>query len=591
MGLLRRTGKAAVGKTVVYSSGGAKLENQPAGEYEPRLPVERPPFILTPLVGRREEVDKVLGRLDARNPAELSGPLGIGKSTLIQTVGNRQPWPDDGVIYFPRERGSVDDIRQYVFDTVHDKTQVEPRLLPSYMEGRLAALDLLVIADDPLLDGGGVQELLGIARKSRYLWASPEGCLGGASIGLPGLDLPTGIELMETVLEAPLTRDQLVAAERLHQAVRGHPGTLGRAAAELKEGLSSTSLRNCASSADPMASLDELTWAHLDEEEQVVLALLRLLGGSALGYDHLKRITGLSDARKVCKSLQRHKLAKAHSPRYGAVLSSSREAGTESSDHFRWLKDEASAYLTKWAWSVEERDEATLDDAESALRLAATVLAEGHFQRAIDLSLAVEHVVAPSGRWGTWGRALECALQGAWATEDASVKAWALHQLGTRAVLLENPRAAELLGMARSLRTQLGDEEGLRVTQANIELHEADRRRWKGDIGALRSVEDAVRPTRGDPDEEGSPRDSWLPLTWFLWLLGLEGVARARSRAGGGSQRTRRRARQRVRRTSAAAAAVVGGIAYVRRRGRPPREVTESQAEEAEEERRPVASE
>jgi hypothetical protein len=66
---------------------------------------------------------------------------------------------------------------------------------------------------------------------------------------------------------------------------------------------------------------------------------------------------------------------------------------------------------------------------------------------------------------------LEWQLASARAQGDRAAEAWALHQLGTRALCLNDmPTARSSLGRALEIREELGDEAGSAVTRHNLEL-------------------------------------------------------------------------------------------------------------------------
>src|SRR6185436_3755270 len=93
-------------------------------------------------------------------------------------------------------------------------------------------------------------------------------------------------------------------------------------------------------------------------------------------------------------------------------------------------------------------------------------------------------------RWGAWATVLERCLAAAKATKDRSAEAWALHQLGTRAVCLGEPaRARALLSQAAAVRESLGDAAAAAISRQNLEFVQAS------------IVEDPDDPSaRGDDD-------------------------------------------------------------------------------------------
>jgi hypothetical protein len=72
-------------------------------------------------------------------------------------------------------------------------------------------------------------------------------------------------------------------------------------------------------------------------------------------------------------------------------------------------------------------------------------------------------------RWGAWATALDRCLAGAKATGDRGAEAWALHQVGTRALCLGDPTVARaMLGHAVKLREALPDDAAADASRGNL---------------------------------------------------------------------------------------------------------------------------
>jgi hypothetical protein len=87
--------------------------------------------------------------------------------------------------------------------------------------------------------------------------------------------------------------------------------------------------------------------------------------------------------------------------------------------------------------------------------------------------LALAHragdAVALAGRWDRWHEMLECALTSARSVNDRAGEAWALHQLGSRALAIGDVAIAErALEAALHIRSQLADVDAIDVTKHNL---------------------------------------------------------------------------------------------------------------------------
>lgn len=93
------------------------------------------------------------------------------------------------------------------------------------------------------------------------------------------------------------------------------------------------------------------------------------------------------------------------------------------------------------------------------------------WQVVLHLAKAVEGLLALSKRWGLWEHVLQRGLQASQAERDQASEAWALHQLGTRALCLEeNTVAFRYFTRTLELRESLSDFTGLALTRQNFNL-------------------------------------------------------------------------------------------------------------------------
>jgi hypothetical protein len=89
---------------------------------------------------------------------------------------------------------------------------------------------------------------------------------------------------------------------------------------------------------------------------------------------------------------------------------------------------------------------------------------------AITLGRAIDRYLTLHGLWDAWGQIADRVLQSAQAAGDRSAQAWALHQLGTRAIGSNKAQAIDLLKQALSARQAIGETEAAAITQHNLDL-------------------------------------------------------------------------------------------------------------------------
>jgi hypothetical protein len=89
---------------------------------------------------------------------------------------------------------------------------------------------------------------------------------------------------------------------------------------------------------------------------------------------------------------------------------------------------------------------------------------------AITLSRAIDRYVMLHGLWDAWGQIADRVLQSARAAGDRSNEAWALHQLGTRAIGSDKTQAIDLLKQALNVRETIGETTAAAYTQHNLNV-------------------------------------------------------------------------------------------------------------------------
>ncbi len=110
------------------------------------------------------------------------------------------------------------------------------------------------------------------------------------------------------------------------------------------------------------------------------------------------------------------------------------------------------------------------DELGNVLGSIAWAAQQGHEIAALELSRAISPHLTHFGLWDAWGSLLDRALKAAQAVQDHHAEAWALHQLGTRAVLFNQTDAIALLKQALELRRTIGDKVGAAITQHNLDV-------------------------------------------------------------------------------------------------------------------------
>ena len=119
----------------------------------------------------------------------------------------------------------------------------------------------------------------------------------------------------------------------------------------------------------------------------------------------------------------------------------------------------AITYFTAWAERYRRSPDTLVLESEALLRAQQCAIDCHRWGEAFRIGRLLEGALVVGSRWGAWGIALEGCLAAARAASDRSGEAWALHELGTRALCLgESARARSLLGQSLKLR-ESGEED------------------------------------------------------------------------------------------------------------------------------------
>jgi hypothetical protein len=466
----RIEGQVAVGENInqFYAERGA-IVNYIAPEEQPRprlrqLPIARLPRDFAGLLGREEQVEGVADALASGLTVEIVGEVGIGKSALLRYLSRRSGQrPSDGTVYHACAGEPLGDLLQFVFESFYECDTVfvpTPAQLTGYLQERGA----LLILDDLGLARDELQRLMDTAPSCLFLTASTSRQLWGEgrTIELPGLGEEAAVALLERELGRPLSEGEGEAARSVWRSVNGHPLRVLQAAALMRRA-SGQRVEVGARGVDAVSS--SLAGSLSDTDQRVLKPLAALPAGS-LHADDVAAVTGVADAAERLRSLEADAVVQSHSPRY-SLAGTLGDQLIDESERVRWRE----RLLDYFAGRGEAGDPGAAEDAPTMLALLRWGEEAKRWRDLLRLARRLDKAFALGGRWAAWRIELEAALTAARALEDRAAEAWALHQLGSRALCLGEMASAEAsLGAALELREALGDQEGAAITRHNLEL-------------------------------------------------------------------------------------------------------------------------
>jgi len=466
------TGHIAVGRYLLQLDDcGAQLREASRAErahIRPRpTPVLLRPRLIRGLAGRRLELAAALSAIDAGLPVEVSGESGIGKTAFLRHLAHNPRAASfvDGVAYIAARHQSFIDLQQLIFDAFHESDE---RCKPTQTEIRrgLQEKQALIILDDARLIQDELEQVIDIAPRSAFAIATRDRCLWGEvrSIALTGLPAEDAVTLLQREIERSLEDAEQPAAETLCSVLDGHPLRILQAAAVIRE--RGMSLGQWTASLTPEAIVTELLES-IDEKQRRIVLALTALSGISVQAQHIAGIAEVTDAEPSLATLAHRGLVLCTQSRY--------QLADGVTDRLRRMEDlkpwvnRAITYFISWAERSRRNPDILLDESEALLRAQQQAIDTRRWGEVLMLGRLLETSQVIHARWGAWAINLERCLAAAKGTGDRSAEAWALHQMGTRAVCLgETGNARALLKRAAHLREAHDEEAALTVTEQNL---------------------------------------------------------------------------------------------------------------------------
>jgi hypothetical protein len=402
--------------------------------------VANPKGRLRPVLLRPVRPELILDRLSLREVArptsavrelELYGEAGSGKTTLLEELAwtvTDSDYPD-GVVFLSLNSHQVNDSLYDIWCAFYEcSTPFKP--MDAQLRIDLSPICALVLLDDLDLEPAALHRIMHMLPNCRCIVASPERRLWGegSSIHISGLPMEDAIPLIEHGIGRSLSSDECALAQALWHSTAGLPLRLQQSFAAVLEDAESRPGRDRAAG---------------------------LLPSQTQRSDPVQ--AGLADAAALDQL--------ANQLPAGMNLSSYVESQTD-----LW-RASALAQL-----SLPDAEHGALaDTSDQRLQLEQLLiewgLRTGRYELALRLARSTEAALALRGHWDAWLRVLERVHSSALGVSDAQTQAWALHQIGSRALCLDQLAVADsALAASLEIRTRLGDESGAAVTWHNLQL-------------------------------------------------------------------------------------------------------------------------
>jgi hypothetical protein len=372
---------------------------------------------------------------------------------------------DDGIVYLSARHQSCADLLNLLFDAFYESDGVQ-KSTDVRIRRDLRDKRALILLDDVRLAQEELDRLFEIAPGCAFVVATHTRCLWdeGRTLTLAGLDAAQAVSLLERAVERPLEDRERPAAMRLCEGLAGHPLRILQAAALARDGRITFDSGSVAVGPDDLITR---LMKSIDERQRRALLALISVPGVPLSVHHISAIAEVSDLEPGIQALLSLGLVVRDNARY--------QAAPGIADRLRRREDlqpwihRAITYFTAWTARFQRNPHVLLEEAEALLRTQQSAADTRRSGEVLRIGRLLEGALIVGGRWGAWANVLERCLAAAKATGDRSAEAWALHQLGTRAVCVgDDSVARSLLGQSVAIRETLGDAGALAASRHNL---------------------------------------------------------------------------------------------------------------------------
>jgi Tol biopolymer transport system component len=466
--------------TIVYNASSEPvIKRRDAKPQPPRAPLD--------FFDRTGELAQVEQLITQGKPVAICGSDGAGKSALLRQAANSPAAHalPDGVILLEGldEQGSTllpGDVIQRWFDAFY-LSEPPLKVTTASAQPYLSQVRPLVLLDNVALDADQLRPLLDLFPNSPALIARPAALPGLARpIKLGPLPRSDAIELFAATSGLLIDDGNRSSVDAICALLNDVPLAIVRAADVIREMNLPLDQAQARLEAAPPTGSDNIVIG-LSRAVALIRSVLTPLEGQVLGV--AANLSGISiDPQKIAgliEGAQTDAVAAAvdHLKTLGLLHANSPRVRLDAGLREFWqgdgraIKDRLLAQLLR-----DQRDGRFTDDAYCADELGNVLGAIEYavqtqqWSAAITLSRAIDGYVMRHGLWDAWGQIADRVLQSAKAAGDRSAEAWALHQLGTRAIGSNKTQAIDLLKQALGVRQAIGETTAAAYTQHNLAI-------------------------------------------------------------------------------------------------------------------------
>ncbi|MER5362420.1 ATP-binding protein [Streptomyces sp. NPDC002785] len=492
-----------------------------------------PPAPQPPLLERAEERERLTRLLARGRSVRLTGPAGSGRTALLDAVAaDCADLAPDGVVRLSGYKRTATDLLYGLFEAVHDAQLHRPD--GAGLIEKVRNIGAVVVLDDLEFGGAALEELLDATPECAFLFATTPDVAAATpdsyleEVFLAGLGRSCSIDLLEQVVERPLTDEEANWAGDLWFESEGLPLRFVQAGALLRQrdmlrtdpdayggldGRPSDAPFGHDEDIDgvhiPLPSLGEgaapaaLLASRLSGPARDTLRFAVALGGEVPHQAHLPALVGDTHADAALGELAGCGLLSPAGPRYrlaAGVLAQLEAAGygEDSTDRART----AAQHYAWWAGHPSVTPVRATAEADAVIAaMTQLVPGDGAGQTSVAVLLArsASPAFAAGLHWGAWERALRIGQEAARIAGEVAEEAYFHHELGVLALCTGNPdRARAELETAISMRGALADKSGAVAGRRALALVE-DRSGGPLPGGLVPAGDDVPAPRHEEP--------------------------------------------------------------------------------------------
>jgi LysM repeat protein len=444
---------------------------------------QKPPRPPRNFIGRAKDLAALINIINAKDAGLVFGQDGIGKTTLIRQAANSEAAKamPDGVVFLEgvEESGKIlglQDVTQLLFDALYESNPPQKITLANartYLSDThpLAVLDRFELPFEDL-------------RKLPDLF--PEGALLATRRESPPDEVFQCIELTPLAREESIHLLALKSGITVDKSNRGDANKICEFLGDIP--LAIVTLANTMKNkgialgiaADKLSKLNlqenvqagiELGYrtaeSYLNEDECNMLAMVATAPGISVDRPWLESIAG---GEKTANSLESMELLKTNSPRLRLSdgMRQITQYNIKNTDGMRELHLDHIVSECKTRALDFDFVFAELGNILGLIQWAAS---KKRWSDVISLGKTVDPYLTLTGLWDVWEIVLKQVLTAAKYTDNRVMEAWALHQVGSRAIGLGNvPQARSNLSRSLQIRQSIGDRQGAAYTLHNLKL-------------------------------------------------------------------------------------------------------------------------